>query len=32
MTGRLILLWAVVGIPLCWGIVRTAINAAALFQ
>ena len=32
MTLRLIILWTIVGIPLAWGITRTVINAAALFQ
>jgi len=29
---KLVLAWAFVGIPLAWGVVETAINAAALFK
>lgn len=29
---KLILAWLLVGIPLVWGVVETAINAAKLFQ
>jgi hypothetical protein len=29
---KLLLAWAFVGIPLAWGVVQTAINAAALFK
>ncbi len=29
---KLLLAWAFVGIPLIWGVVQTAINAAKLFQ
>jgi hypothetical protein len=29
---KLILAWGLVGIPLIWGVVETAINAAKLFQ
>jgi hypothetical protein len=29
---KLVLAWAFVGIPLVWGVVQTAINAAKLFQ
>lgn len=29
---KLILEWAFVGIPLAWGVIETAINAAKLFQ
>jgi hypothetical protein len=29
---KLALEWAFVGIPLAWGVVETAINAAKLFQ
>jgi hypothetical protein len=32
MKGRLIILWAVVGIPLAWGVLRTLENALKLFQ
>ena len=32
MNGRLILLWAVVGIPLLWGVMKTLQNALKLFQ
>lgn len=28
---RLVLYWAIVGIPLAWGIYNTAVKAAALF-
>jgi hypothetical protein len=29
---KLILAWGLVGIPLIWGVVETAFNAAKLFQ
>jgi hypothetical protein len=29
---KLILAWGFVGIPLAWGVIETAINAAKLFQ
>jgi hypothetical protein len=29
---KLVLEWAFVGIPLAWGVIETAINAAKLFQ
>lgn len=29
---KLVLAWLLVGIPLLWGVVETAINAARLFQ
>jgi hypothetical protein len=29
---KLVLAWAFVGIPLIWGVVQTAANAAKLFQ
>lgn len=29
---KLVLAWGFVGIPLIWGVVETAINAAKLFQ
>ena len=32
MKGRLILLWAVVGIPLLWGVMKTLQNTLKLFQ
>jgi hypothetical protein len=32
MTGRLIVLWILVGIPLAWGVLRTLENALKLFQ
>jgi hypothetical protein len=32
MKGRLVLLWAVVGIPLLWGVTKTLQNAMKLFQ
>ena len=32
MKGRLLLLWAVVGIPLLWGVTKTLQNALKLFQ
>jgi hypothetical protein len=31
MTTRLIILWAVVGVPLLWGIEKTLENAVKLF-
>jgi hypothetical protein len=31
MTGRLIIMWAIVGIPLIWGISKTLENAMKLF-
>jgi len=32
MTMRLIVLWALVGIPLIWGVSQTLANAMALFH
>ncbi len=32
MKGRLIILWAAVGIPLAWGVLKTLQNAMKLFQ
>jgi len=32
MRLRLIVLWLIVGIPLLWGVLRTAQNAMKLFQ
>lgn len=32
MKGRLVVLWAVVGIPLLWGVTKTLQNALKLFQ
>lgn len=32
MKGRLIVLWAAVGIPLLWGVWNTLQNAMKLFQ
>ncbi len=32
MRVRLIVLWLIVGIPLAWGVLRTAQNAMKLFQ
>jgi hypothetical protein len=32
MKGRLIILWAAVGTPLVWGIMKTLENALKLFQ
>jgi hypothetical protein len=32
MKGRLIFLWALVGIPLLWGVMKTLQNAMKLFQ
>jgi hypothetical protein len=29
---KLVLAWGFVGIPLAWGVIETAINAAKLFQ
>jgi hypothetical protein len=29
---KLVLAWGLVGIPLAWGVIETAINAAKLFQ
>ncbi|HXP31926.1 MAG TPA: hypothetical protein VN832_12605 [Stellaceae bacterium] len=29
---KLALAWGFVGIPLCWGVIQTAINALKLFQ
>lgn len=31
-TGELILLWALVGIPLLWGVAQTFNNALDLFR
>lgn len=32
MKGRLVLLWALVGIPLLWGVTKTLQNALKLFH
>ena len=32
MKARLIILWALVGIPLLWGVMKTLQNAMKLFQ
>jgi hypothetical protein len=32
MKGKLIVLWAAVGIPLLWGVFKTLQNALKLFQ
>jgi hypothetical protein len=32
MKGRSIILWAVVAIPLAWGVLKTLENALKLFQ
>jgi hypothetical protein len=32
MNVRLIILWAAVGIPLLWGVLKTLENAMKLFQ
>jgi hypothetical protein len=32
MKGRLIVLWAVVSIPLLWGVMKTLENAMKLFE
>jgi hypothetical protein len=32
MTGRLVILWVAVGIPLLWGVEKTLENAIKLFQ
>jgi len=32
MKARLAILWAVVGIPLLWGVAKTLENALKLFQ
>jgi hypothetical protein len=32
MKVRLVLLWALVGIPLLWGVTKTLQNALKLFQ
>jgi hypothetical protein len=32
MTGRLVIYWLIVGIPLLWGVARTLENALRLFQ
>jgi hypothetical protein len=32
MTGRTIILWAAVAIPLAWGVFKTLENALKLFQ
>jgi hypothetical protein len=32
MTGRLVIYWLIVGIPLLWGIARTLENALRLFN
>ncbi len=29
---KLVLAWGFVGIPLCWGVVETGLNALKLFQ
>lgn len=31
-TIKLVAAWLLVGIPLAWGIYRTALNASALFK
>ena len=31
MSARLVLLWLMVGVPLAWGIWRTALSALRLF-
>jgi hypothetical protein len=31
-TARLVVYWAIVGIPLIWGVLKTLSNALALFQ
>ncbi len=30
--GKLIFAWALVGIPLSWGVVQTCLNALQLFK
>jgi hypothetical protein len=30
--GRILLAWAVVGLPLGWGVYNTAVNAMLLFK
>jgi hypothetical protein len=32
MKGRVIILWAAVGAPLAWGVMKTLENALKLFQ
>ncbi len=32
MSIRLVLLWLMVGLPLAWGVWRTALSALRLFQ
>ena len=32
MTGRLILYWVIVGVPLLWGVEQTMLNVVKLFQ
>ncbi len=32
MSTRLVLLWLLVGLPLAWGVWRTAASALRLFQ
>ena len=32
MKGKLIVLWAAVGIPLLWGVMKTLGNAMKLFE
>jgi hypothetical protein len=32
MTGRLVIYWLIVGIPLLWGVARTLENALRLFS
>jgi hypothetical protein len=32
MKGRLVVLWAVVSIPLLWGVMKTLENAMKLFE
>ncbi len=32
MKGRLLVLWAAVGVPLLWGVVKTLQNALKLFH
>lgn len=31
-TGRLIVAWGFVGIPLAWGVIQVAVRALALFR
>ncbi len=32
MSARLVLLWLMVGVPLAWGVWRTALSALRLLQ